>query len=181
MAGEVFQGTNLTYLLVSHDRYLLENTCNRALHRNQRDFPVDRSAWRASTPGIWKNGKSFEGQRQQQQTMANKVQREVERLRKRGPKWTKAKYRIDEAARMMAGSWLTFGNGTPKRARSRWISSTSERRANKLITLENVTKSRLGRRCLGWGYLTSTWRAGPAWRERGRKPPLLRAMAGQQP
>jgi ATP-binding cassette subfamily F protein uup len=93
---------NFAWLAVSHDRYFLENVAtdmaeiSRAypgglfrVHGNYSEFLIRREEF-------------LEAQAKQQESLANKVRKEVEWLR-RGPKarTTKSKARIDTAGRMM--------------------------------------------------------------------------------
>ncbi len=89
------------FIVVSHDRYFLESSTTRTIelgpaypdgclsvNASYSSFLEQREAYRANLAGY-------------EQTLANKVRREIEWLR-RGPKarGTKAKYRKDEAARL---------------------------------------------------------------------------------
>lgn len=177
------QTTNLTYLLVSHDRYLLENTCERIVEINaifpRGSFSMDGKYSRF----LEKREEFLEGQRQQQQTMANKVRREVEWLR-RGPKarTTKAKYRIDEAARMMA-DLADLKNRNSQTRKVAVDFATSERRANKLITMENVTKAMGGRTLFSdiSLFLQRGQKLGLLGDNGSGKTTLLKLMTGQLP
>ena len=90
------------WVMVSHDRYLLERTVNRLAEVNRAypqgvfltegsysDFLIKRSDW-------------MQQQARLEETIANKVRREVEWLR-RGPqaRTTKSRYRIDEAHKLI--------------------------------------------------------------------------------
>jgi ATP-binding cassette subfamily F protein uup len=132
-------------LMVSHDRYLLEVVCTRIIELNAvfpgGSFSVDGPYSRY----LEKREEFLEGQLRQQQSLANKVRREVEWLR-RGPKarTTKAKFRVDEAGRLMDG--LAAMQHRQSQARSMSVDfSESDRRRNKLIVLKEVKLSRGGR------------------------------------
>jgi len=99
---KLLSGAAFSFLLVSHDRYFLQNVTNRVVelssayadgylscNGNYGDFLVRREEYLAA-------------QARNEQALASKVRREVEWLR-RGAKarTTKAKGRIDEAGRMM--------------------------------------------------------------------------------
>lgn len=94
----ILQNANFSYVLISHDRFFLENTVNGVmeLHRgySQGFF---KSAGNYSE-FLEKRQEIFAQQLQQQDVMANKMRREQEWLQ-RGPKarTTKAQYRIDHA------------------------------------------------------------------------------------
>ncbi|MBF0352993.1 MAG: ABC-F family ATP-binding cassette domain-containing protein [SAR324 cluster bacterium] len=86
------------FVLVSHDRYFLENTTNRTVELN-RQFPGGFLKIDGNYSEFLQNKEDFlAGQLQQESVLANKVRREIEWLR-RGPKArsTKAQYRIDSA------------------------------------------------------------------------------------
>lgn len=145
----VLAATNLTFLAVSHDRYLLENSCDRIIELSaaypQGSLSIDGNY----SKFLEKREQFLAGQAQQQQSLANQVRREIEWLR-RGPKarTTKAKYRVDEAGRMQQElADLRTRNSQNKRVDVDF--SASDRRSNKLINLKNVSKSLGGRKLFG--------------------------------
>jgi ATP-binding cassette subfamily F protein uup len=145
----ILAATNLTFLAVSHDRYLLENSCDRIIELSaaypQGSLSIDGNY----SKFLEKREQFLAGQAQQQQSLANQVRREIEWLR-RGPKarTTKAKYRVDEAGRMQQElADLRTRNSQNKRVDVDF--AASDRRSNKLINLKNVSKSLGGRRLFG--------------------------------
>lgn len=98
---ETLKSSNFAFVVISHDRYFLENCTNRILEINRQypggfyktkgnysDFLIDREAF-------------LQGQAQQEAVLSNKLRRETEWLR-RGPKarTSKARFRIDDAQRL---------------------------------------------------------------------------------
>ena len=142
---EILKGSNLTFLVVSHDRYLLENSCDRVIELSAAYPQGSLSISGNYSKFLEKREQFLAGQAQQQQSLANQVRREVEWLR-RGPKarTTKAKYRIDEAGRMQDElADLKMRNSQNKRVNVDF--AASDRRSNKLINLKHGAKSYGGR------------------------------------
>ncbi len=84
--------SGLSFLIISHDRYLLERICNQVIELNPI-FPMGSLRIDGNYSKFLEKREEFlDGQLRQQQTLANKVRREIEWLR-RGPKarTTKAK------------------------------------------------------------------------------------------
>ena len=134
-------------LMVSHDRYFLENAANRIFELNAC-YPNGFF----STPGkysdfLLKREEFLSGQMKTQQALESKVRRELEWLRKGPPaRTTKSRARIDEAGRLIDELAVTKMRNSQDRAVKIDFSST-DRQANKLLTLKNVDKS-LGERLL---------------------------------
>lgn len=99
---DILKQANFAWVMVSHDRYLLERTVTRLAEVNRAypqgafltdgnysDFLTKRTDW-------------MQQQARLEETIANKVRREVEWLR-RGPqaRTTKSRYRIDEAHKLI--------------------------------------------------------------------------------
>ena len=145
----LLKGAPFGYILVSHDRYFLENTTNRIIELN-RCYPGGfyNSAGRYSD-FLTHREDFLSGQLQAQKALESKVRREVEWLR-RGPpaRTTKSRSRIDAAGRLIdeLDETRTRNNqrGTVK------IDFTStDRQANKLLVAKNVEMSLGGRKLLG--------------------------------
>lgn len=135
---QLLRGESFTFLVVSHDRYLLESTCDRIIELNaaypQGYFSINGNY----SQFLEKKDEFLEGQQRQQQSLAGKVRREVEWLR-RGAKarTTKAKYRIDEANRMQSD----LADLKNRNAQGRKVAvdfTSSERRSNKLIVAKEI-------------------------------------------
>ncbi|HEY9422131.1 MAG TPA: ATP-binding cassette domain-containing protein, partial [Thermoanaerobaculia bacterium] len=100
---ELLRSEPLAYLVVSHDRYFLENVATRMLELDRR-YPEGLF----QAPGTYsdfleKRDEVLRNQAEYQASLANRVRREVEWL-KRGAKarTTKAKGRIQEAERLIS-------------------------------------------------------------------------------
>ncbi len=93
--------TPSTFILVSHDRRFLENSCNRIVELSPV-YPQGSFQVRGRYSDFLEEREKFLAQQaQDEERLHNKVRRETEWLR-RGPKAraTKARYRIDEAHRL---------------------------------------------------------------------------------
>lgn len=129
-------------LFVSHDRYFIERVSKRVVEINRR-FPKGFFTSDGSYSDFLEARDNFlQGLRQSQESLANKVRREVEWLRQgvkaRG---TKAKFRQDEAARLQKE--LAGYNLDEKRASLEF--SSSDRKTKELIKVEKISKSVGGR------------------------------------
>jgi len=130
-----------TFLLVSHDRYLLENCTNRIVELSaiypEGSFQVQGSYSRY----LEKRHHFLDNQLQEEERLSNKVRRETEWLQ-RGPKAraTKARYRIDAA-------WKMQDNLAEVKARNRAISKVqidfdaTGRKTKNLLVARGLTKS----------------------------------------
>ncbi|MDF2576541.1 MAG: tylosin resistance protein [Chlamydiales bacterium] len=91
-----------TCLIITHDRYFLENVTTRVVEIN-RIFPEGTFSTSGNYSTFLERRETFlEGQQQYERSLANRMRREVEWLR-RGPKarTTKAESRIKEAHRVI--------------------------------------------------------------------------------
>src|SRR5579864_9191167 len=93
-----------SFLLVSHDRYFLENVTNRVVELNRTYADGYLSINGSYSQFLQKREEYLEAQSAQQRALAGRVRREIEWLA-RGAKAraTKAKARIEQAGRMMEG------------------------------------------------------------------------------
>lgn len=93
--------TNFAFVLVSHDRYFLENTVNAIMEINRAYVDGYLKNTGSYSDFIQKREDVIAGQMKHEQTLANKMRREQEWLQ-RGPKarTTKAQYRIDNAEKL---------------------------------------------------------------------------------
>jgi ATP-binding cassette subfamily F protein uup len=134
-----------TCLVVTHDRYFLENVATRMVEVN----PV----YPESTFQVMGNYSEFlerreeylEVQAKQQESLATKVRREVEWLR-RGPKARtgKSKARVDSAGRLIAE--LSAATARSRTATAQIDFTASERKTKRLIEAEGIGKTLGGRR-----------------------------------
>ncbi|MBU0680194.1 MAG: ABC-F family ATP-binding cassette domain-containing protein [Proteobacteria bacterium] len=98
---KILRDAPFAFVLVSHDRLFLENVCNRIIELN-RCYPDGFLSYPGNYSQFLEKRSDFlNSQQEQEASLANKVKREVEWLR-RGPKAraTKARSRIDEAYRL---------------------------------------------------------------------------------
>lgn len=150
LEGVVKKG-NFAVVFISHDRYFIENVAARVIEIDRR-YPGGFFSVNGGYSEFIENRAVFLEQREQYQaSLANKVRREVEWLR-RGAKarTTKAKGRIDRA-----GELISELKGFEPNARTAGIEfSGSERKTQELIRIEGVSK-KLGERTL-FENLTAT-------------------------
>jgi len=143
LEGVVKKG-NFAVVFISHDRYFIENVAARVIEIDRR-YPGGFFSVNGGYSEFIENRAVFLEQREQYQaSLANKVRREVEWLR-RGAKarTTKAKGRIDRAGELIAEL-----KGFEPNARTAGIEfSGSERKTQELIRIEGVSK-KLGERTL---------------------------------
>ncbi len=92
------QKATFSFILVSHDRFFLENTVNSVMELNRAYLEGFFKNTGNYSEFVQKREEVFAGQLKREQTLANKMRREQEWLQ-RGPKarTTKAQYRIDNA------------------------------------------------------------------------------------
>jgi len=132
-------------LLVSHDRYFLENVTNRTIELN-RAYPEGYlSVAGPYSEFLVKKDDLLAGQAHQQHALAGKVKQEIEWLR-RGPqaRTTKAKARIDQAHQMIGDlAELKLRNSQGRSAEIDF--SASGRRTNDLIVARGIAKEMGGR------------------------------------
>ncbi|HLX63825.1 MAG TPA: ABC-F family ATP-binding cassette domain-containing protein [Planctomycetota bacterium] len=132
-------------LIVSHDRFFLENATNRIFELN-RAYPDGFFSSRGGYADFVESREEFlSGQLKTQRALESQVRREAEWL-KRGPpgRTTKQRARIDEAGRLM--SLLSAARERNRQHGAVKIDfNATERTANKLLTLKNVSKSMGGR------------------------------------
>jgi len=129
------------YLLVSHDRRLLENSTNRIVELSSVYPDGTLQVQGCYSKFLDVREEFLSGQQDEEERLANKAKREVEWLR-RGPKAraTKAKYRIDEAHKLT-------GDLAEVKARNRSISSVqidfeaTGRKTKQLLEMSGVSKA----------------------------------------
>lgn len=133
-------------LLVSHDRYLLENSVKRMTELN-RLYPDGIFIVEGNySQFLEKKAEFFSAQEQLQETLANRVRREVEWLRRGAKARTrKSRARMDAAGRLMES--LDAVRARNFQQTSRIDFNASHRKTKRLLVLEAVSKS-LGDRTL---------------------------------
>jgi ATP-binding cassette subfamily F protein uup len=145
---DLLRSEPLAFLVVSHDRYFLENVATRMLELDRR-YPDGLF----QSPGTYsdfleKRDEILRNQAEYQASLANRVRREVEWL-KRGAKarTTKAKGRIQEAERLIAElREMKERTGTAASARAGIDFDASGRKTKKLLVAHGLAKSFDGKR-----------------------------------
>lgn len=145
LLSSAYPGNPSTFIMVSHDRLFLENLATRCLEiapfYPEGYFQVDGNY----STFLQRKELFLDQQQEQEARMATKVRRETEWLQ-RGPKarTTKAKYRIDEAHRLMEElGRLKYRN----RVRSDITIDfdATDRKTKKLLEAKNLSKSYAGK------------------------------------
>jgi ATP-binding cassette subfamily F protein uup len=175
----VLQNAAFACVVVSHDRYFLENTVNEMVELNRA---YENGALRVSgnySSFLEAKEEYLHAQKKRQESLENRVHTELEWLR-RGPKAraTKAKARIDKANEMI-------GELAEMNARSRTASadidfSATNRKTKQLITLDGVSFG-IGSRTLFKDIhfsVTSGMRVGLVGPNGSGKTTLLRLLRG---
>ncbi len=129
------------FLLVSHDRYFLENATNRTVELNSAYPDGFLSAAGAYSDFLVKKQEFLAAQASLETSIAGKVRRELEWL-KRGAKarTTKAKGRIQEAGKLVAElADLKTRNANVGAATLDFVGSN--RQTRKLLTVDKVSKT----------------------------------------
>jgi ABC transport system ATP-binding/permease protein len=147
---DLLRSEPMAYLVVSHDRWFLENVAGRMLELDRR-YPAGLlQADGSYTDFLEKRDEVLRNQSEYQTSLANKVRREMEWLR-RGAKarTTKAKGRIQEANRMIAElAEMKARSGTAANARAGIDFNASDRKTKKLLVAQSLAKSFGDRRIL---------------------------------
>jgi len=138
---ENFLGSaKFTWVMVSHDRFLLERSANRIVEISKRyEGNIFQSEGKYHD-FLEKHLQYIEQQNKLEAVMSNKVRAEIEWLR-RGPKArrTKAKYRIDEAHNLIKD--LAELKEKKQTSRTEIDFSSSGRKTKVLVKIKNISKS----------------------------------------
>ncbi len=148
------------YILVSHDRYFLQNATNRIVEID-RVYPKGLFEIEGSYSHFLEQKEQFlSGQLQQERALASKSRREIDWLR-RSPKarTTKSQSRVDAAEKLLDEFSSVKERNRQKRASISF--SASERETRKLIVAKNLAKD-LGGRTL-FDHLDFTFLQEHAW------------------
>ena len=138
---ENFLGSaNFTWVMVSHDRSLLEKSVNRIIELNKRYEGYIFQSNGKYDDFLERRMQYMEQQKKLEVVMSNKVRREVEWLR-RGPKAraTKAQSRIDEAQNLIEE--LANLRDKTRSSKTEIDFSASNRKTKELIKIKNINKS----------------------------------------
>jgi len=134
-----------TCLVVTHDRYLLENIANQMVEIN-RIYPIGAFQVKGNYSEFLERREEFlRAQAKLQESLDTKVRREVEWLR-RGPKARtgKSRARIDAAGRLIEE--LSAVSARTRTATAKIDFTASDRNTKRLIEAENIGKTLGGRR-----------------------------------
>lgn len=134
------QKENLTYIVISHDRYFLEGVTNKIIELN-KCFPQGIFISDGNLSSYMEHKEDFlEGQGQQEKALAGIVRDEIDWLR-RSPKarTTKSQARIHRAEELM--EQLADVQKRNKKDKVAVEFSASERETRKLMVGKNLTKS----------------------------------------
>ena len=145
---ELLGSEPLAYVVVSHDRYFLENVAGRTMELN-RAYPDGLlQADGTYSAFLEKRDEVLKNQAEYQESLANRARKEVEWLR-RGPKarTTKAKARIQEAGRIL-GELDEVKGRTAVQAPAGIDFTASGRKTKKLLVAHDLVKSFDGRKVL---------------------------------
>ncbi|MGH3055986.1 MAG: ABC-F family ATP-binding cassette domain-containing protein, partial [Gaiellaceae bacterium] len=170
----------LAFLVVSHDRYFLENVANRIIELN-RCYATGVFDTRGNySDFLEKKDAALRGQERYQETLANRVRREVEWL-KRGPKarTRKSGARIQDAAQLK-DELATVTNRLATRT-VRLEFNASDRKTKRLLVTEQIEKRFDDRTVIGGLSLTLSpgMRLGILGANGSGKTTLLRVLAGE--
>ncbi len=128
-----------TYLLISHDRYFLQNATNRIFEIDPV-YPKGIFAIDGSYSNFLEKKEGFlKGQLEQERSLANRARKETDWLR-RSPKarTSKSKARVDDAHELLEELSQVQGRNIQKKAEIDFVAS--ERETQKLLVAKNLAK-----------------------------------------
>jgi len=132
------------FIMISHDRFILENTCNRIMDLDRR-YKLGYLKVRGNYSQFLQDQEKYlDEQRLEEASLSNKVKREIDWLR-HGPKarTTKAQYRVDKAYDMIDDlSELQQRNNLQTEAGLKF--EAGDRRSKKLLHARGISKARGG-------------------------------------
>ncbi len=176
----VLQNAAFACVVVSHDRYFLENVATAIVEVNRA---YENGAFRVEgNYSTFLEGKEayLHAQRNRQEALENRVHTEIEWLR-RGPKarTTKSKARIDKAHELIGD--LADLNARTRTASAKIDFSASDRKTKQLVTLDGVTHGMGGRTLFREIHfvITSGMRVGLVGPNGSGKTTLLRLLKGE--
>lgn len=179
----LLKNASFAYIVISHDRYLLQNVMKRIVDLGPAYPDGYLSVNGDYTEFLRRKAEFLGGQAQQQQALAGKVRREIEWLQ-RGAKarTTKAKGRIEQAGQMMAQ--LDQLKGRNAQTASVQIDFAATHRQTRKLLLANKLSKSLGGKTL-FGDLDLVLAPGDKLGLLGPngsgKSTLIRILAGQIP
>jgi ATP-binding cassette subfamily F protein uup len=176
----LLQSSTFASVIVSHDRYFLENVANEIVELNSA---YENGALRVSgNYSTFLEAKELylHAQRNRQEALENRVHTEIDWLR-RGPKarTTKSKARIDKAHEMIGE--LAEMNARTRSTTAKIDFSASDRQTKQLITLDGVSYAIGGRTLFRDIHfiITSGMRVGLVGPNGSGKTTLLRLLKGE--
>ena len=178
----LLQDANFAFVVVTHDRYFLENVANEVVELN-RMYSDGLLRVKGSYSKFLETREAYvEYQQRAQESLRNRVRTEIEWLR-RGPKAraTKAKARIDNAQAMIAQ--LADSESRTRTATAGISFDATDRQTKRLIELDDVAVTLGGREILrnvSFG-LFNGMKLGLVGPNGAGKTTLLRAMTGDLP
>ena len=142
----LLKAASFSMVIISHDRYFLENVTNRTLEVN-RVYPGGTFSTSGSySQFLTLKAEFLSGQQQQQANLANKVRREVEWLRQGAKaRTTKQQARIQSAQQLQTDLAELNSRMTQRQIEIEF--NSSQRKTKKLIQLTDVSK-KLGDRTI---------------------------------
>jgi ABC transport system ATP-binding/permease protein len=167
-------------IVVSHDRYFLENVCTETVELN-RAYPDGLLRVNGNYSAFLLKKEAFlEAQTRRQEALSNRVRTEIDWLR-RGPKarTTKSKARIDRANEMIGE--LAEVSGRNRTATAGIEFSATDRQTKRLVELENLEYGFAGRTlftALNFVFTAGT-RVGLVGPNGSGKTTLLRLLRGE--
>ncbi|NQV40776.1 MAG: ABC-F family ATP-binding cassette domain-containing protein [Candidatus Marinimicrobia bacterium] len=138
------QNARFAFIMISHDRFILENTCNRIMDLDRRYKEGYLKVKGNYSRFLQDQEKYLSDQRVEEESLSNKVRREIDWLQ-HGPKarTTKAQYRIDKAHVMIDDlSDLKQRNNLQTEAGLKF--EAGDRRSKKLLHARGISKTRGG-------------------------------------
>ena len=176
----LLQNAPFACVVVSHDRYLLENVASEVVELNRVFVDGVFRVKGSYSKFLQKKEEFLETQGKRQETLTNRVHTELEWLR-RGPRArrTKAKARIDKAHELIAE--LAESNARSRTATARIDFSATDRQTKQLITLDSVAYA-FGNRTLFSGVnfvIKAGMRVGLVGQNGSGKTTLLRLLRGE--
>jgi ATP-binding cassette subfamily F protein uup len=175
------KSASFAFVLVSHDRYLLQNVTSRIVELDKRYPNGYLSVAGDYATFLQRKSESLEQQVQQEQSLSNRLRRELEWLR-RGPKarTTKAQSRID-SARQLQDDVAAIKSRNAAGGVAQIEFDASGRKTRKLIEVRDVSLSRGGKRL--FEHLTVTLTPGTCIGILGRngsgKSSLIQMLKGE--
>ena len=144
----LLKSASFAFVLVSHDRYFLENVTNRIVELN-RAYPEGYLSIKGNYSEFLTQKEDFlAAQQHRQHALAGQVKREIDWLR-RGPqaRTTKAQYRIDAAHELIGElAEVKYRNSQDKSVTIDF--TASGRKTRELLVAKGISKTLGERRCL---------------------------------